>query len=99
MAVLLYLLNLTVTNGTINGLVLYVNIISINHSVFLENDNVFKPLRVFIYFINLDFSIEICFYDGMDGYFKMFLQLFFLLYLIIIAVLIIVASRYSSKIL
>ena len=99
MAVLLYLLNLTVTNGTINGLVLYVNIISINHSVFLENDNVFKPLRVFIYFINLDFSIEICFYDGMDGYFKMFLQLFFLFYLIIIAVLIIVASRYSSKIL
>ena len=99
LVVLLYLLNLTVTIGTINGIIFYANIISINDSVFLVNDNVFKPLRVFISFVNLDLGIETCFYNGMDSYVKMWLQLFFPLYLIIIAASIIIASRYSSRIL
>ena len=98
LVMLLYLLNLTVTNGTINGIIFYANIVSINDSVFLINDNVFKPLRVFMSFINLDLGIETCFYNGMDSYAKMWLQLFFPLYLISIAVSIITASRYSSKI-
>ena len=99
LVVLLYVLNLTVTNGTINGIIFYANIVSINDSVFLVNDNVFKPLRVFISFTNLDLGIETCFYNGMDSYVKMWLQLFFPTYLIIIAVSIIIASRYSSRIL
>ena len=99
LVVLLYLLNLTVTNGTINGIIFYANIVSINDSVFLVNDNVFKPLRVFISFVNLDLGIETCFYNGMDSYAKMWLQLFFPSYLIIIAVSIIIASRYSLRIL
>ena len=99
LVILLYLLNLTVTKGTINGIILYANIVSINDSVFLVNDNVFKPLRVFISFTNLDLGIETCFYNGMDSYAKMWLQLFFPLYLIIIALSIIIASRYSSRIL
>ena len=99
LVVLLYVLNLTVTNGAINGIIFYANIVSINDSVFLVNDNVFKPLRVFISFTNLDLGIETCFYNGMDSYAKMWLQLFFPSYLIIIAVSIIIASRYSSRIL
>ena len=99
LVVLLYVFNLTVTKGTINGIIFYTNIVSINDSVFLVNDNVFKPLRVFISFTNLDLGIETCFYDGMDSYAKMWLQLFFPSYLIIIAVSIIIASRYSSRIL
>ena len=99
LVVLLYVLNLTVTNGTINGIIFYANIVSINDSVFLVNDKVFKPLRVFISFTNLDLGIETCFYNGMDSYVKMWLQLFFPSYLIIIAVSIIMSSRYSSKIL
>ena len=43
----LYVLNLTVTNGTINRIIFYANIISINDSVFLTN-NLFKPLHIFI---------------------------------------------------
>ena len=71
LVVLLYVLNLTVTKRTINGIIFYANIVSINDSVFLVNDNVFKPLRVFISFTNLDLGIETCFYDGMDSYAKM----------------------------
>ena len=99
LVVLIYLLNLTVTNGTISGIIFYANIISINDSVFLENDNVFKPLKVFISFVNLDLGIETCFYKGMDSYAKMWFQLFFPFYLIVIAIFIIIASRYSSRIL
>ena len=96
---LLYLLNLTVTIGTINGLIFYANVVSINDSVFLVNDNVYKPLQVFISFCNLDLGIEACFYNGMDSYVKMFLQLFFPVYLAFIATVIIISSRYSSRIL
>ena len=99
LVILLYLLNLTVTIGTISGIIFYANIVSTNDSVFLINDNVFKPLRVFISFINLDLGIQTCFYNGMDSYAKMWLQLFFPFYLIIIAVSIIIASRYSTRIL
>ena len=99
LVVLLYVLNLTVTKGTINGIIFYANVVSINDSAFLVNDNVFKPLKVFISFANLDLGIETCFYNGMDSYTKMWLQLFFPSYLIIIAISIIIASRYSSRIL
>ena len=99
LVILLYLLNLTVTIGTINGIIFYANIVSINDSVFLVNDNVFKPLRVFVSFVNLDLGIETCFYNGMDSYAKRWLHLFFPFYLIIIAISIITTSRYSSRIL
>ena len=98
LVVLLYLLNLTVTKGTINGIILYANIISINESIFLINNNIFVPLKVFISFANLDLGIETCFYDGMDSYAKKYLQLFFPFYLIIIAIFIIIASRYSHRV-
>ena len=99
LVVLLYILNLTVTNGTISGIIFYANIVSINESVFLVNDNVFKPLQVFVSFVNLDLGIETCFYSGMDSYTKTWLQLFFPFYLLVIAASSIIASRYSSKIL
>ena len=99
LVVTLYLLNLTVTNGTIIGVIFYANIISINDSIFLANDNIFAPLRVFISFVNLDLGIETCFYNGMDGYTKMFLRLFFPLYVITIATSIIAISHYSSWVL
>ena len=99
LVVLLYLLNLTVTKATINGVILYANIININYSTFLNNDNVLDPLKMFISFVNLDLGIETCFYNGMDNYTKLWLQLFFPTYLIFIAFTIIIASRYSSRIL
>ena len=99
LVVLLYLLNLTISKGTISGIILYVNIISINDSAFLVNDNMLSPLRLFIAFLNLDLGIETCFYNSMDGYVKMWLQLFFPIYLMIIAFSIIITSRYSPRIL
>ena len=96
LVLLLFVLNLTVTDGTINGFILYVNIISINAPVIFTELNQFKPTYTFVSIANLDLGIQTCFYNGMDDYAKMWLQLAFPFYLIFIATLIIITSRYST---
>ena len=98
LVLLLFVLNLTVTDGTINGFILYVNIISINTPLFFAELNHFTPTYTFISLANLDLGIQTCFYNGMDDYAKMWLQLAFPFYLIFIATLIIITSRYSTTI-
>ena len=95
LVIMLFTFNLTVTNGIINTLIFYVNIISINYSLFCFDSN--SPDCTVLSLLNLDLGIETCFYDGMDGYTKMWLQLVFPSYLMIIAFTLIIGSRYSSK--
>ena len=95
---LLFYLNLTITTGTINTFVLYANIVSINFAIFFPQTNGFIPAYTFISLANLDLGIQTCFYNGMDDYAKMWLQLVFPFYLIFIATLIIITSRYSTTI-
>ena len=98
LVLLLFVLNLTVTDGTINMFILYANIISINTPVFFPSIRNFSPTYTFISLANLDLGIQTCFYNGMDDYAKMWLQLAFPFYLIFIATLIIITSRYSTTI-
>ena len=96
LVLLLFILNLTVIDGDINGFILYVNIISINSHVFFPHySNSINIFYVFISLVNLDLGIPTCFYSGMDDYTKMWLQLAFPAYLILIATLLIIASRHS----
>ena len=92
---LLFVLNLTVTDGTINSFILYVNIISINSDVLLPDHHAITPLRILISLANLNLGIQTCFYNAMDDYAKVWLQLAFPCYIISIATLIIVVSRCS----
>ena len=56
-------------------------------------------MYTFISLANLDLGIKTCFYNGMDDYAKMWLQLIFsIIYLIFIATLLIITSRYSTTI-
>ena len=97
LVLLLFLLNLTVTDGIINAFIIYANIISVNSTVFFPRHNYQQTELgyVFISLANLDLGIETCFYNGMDDYAKMWLQLGFPFYLILIATLLIITSRYS----
>ena len=96
LVLLLFLLNLTVTDGNINPFLLSVNIIGINIStIFPTNKSI---VYTFISLANLDLGIETCFYNGMNEYAKRWLQLAFPAYLIFIATLIIISSRYSTRI-
>ena len=95
LVIMLFTFNLTVTNGIINTLIFYVNIISINYSQFCFDNH--SPDCVILSLFNLDLGIETCFYDGMYEYAKMWLQLAFPSYLMTIAFALIIGSRYSSK--
>ena len=98
--VLLFLFHLTVAAGTINGLLFYANIVQANYRTFLEakTSNSFIAFSsAFIGWLNLDFGINTCFYDGMDIYAYSWLQFLFPIYLWIIMLIIIVSARYSRK--
>ena len=95
LVLILFILNLTVTDGTINVLLLYVNLAGINSTALFQT---FTPVYTFTSLANLDLGIQTCFYDGMDDYAKMWLQLAFPFYLIFIATSLIITSRYSSTI-
>ena len=94
---LLFVLNLTVTRGTVNGHILYVNIVWINSSYFHLHDRLITFLYYYISITNLGASFEMCFYERMDMYAKEWIQFAFPLYLILIAVSFIIGSRYSTK--
>ena len=88
-------LNLTVSQGTTNGLIFYANIIKANEAVFFPPGDT-NILTVFISWINLDLGIETCFIDGLNGYWKTWLQFVFPLYIWGITATVIIASHYSS---
>ena len=92
------LLDITISQGTINGLVFYANIIQANQDIFLPWRST-HPLSVtvFIAWLNLDFGVEICFFNGLDAYCKTWLQFVFPLYVWSIAGLIIILVKHSAS--
>ena len=93
------ILNLTVSQGTINGLIFYANIVVANRSIFFpaQHNKFLTFLTVFISWLNLDLGIETCFIKGLDGYWKTWLQFVFPFYVWAIAVAIILVSHYSTR--
>ena len=79
--------NLTVSSGTINGLIFYAKIVPINHAFFFRTPatsalKVFQHvLAIFIAWLNLDLGIETCFFNGMDAYIQTWLQFAFPFYI------------------
>ena len=94
-------LNLTATQGLINGVIFYANIVWAYKIILFPADiganYLFIFLQVFIAWLNLDFGIETCFFVGLDAYWKTWLQFLFPFYIWPIAGVIIVACRYSSR--
>ena len=96
--------NLTVSSGTISGLVFYANIVSVNHALFFRTPQTFElkvvqqMLAVFIAWLNLDLGIETCFFNGMDAYIQTWLQFAFPFYIWMIVGVIIYLSRRSTTI-
>ena len=80
LVILLFLLNLTVAVGTLQGLIFYANIVAANHHIFLPQSSN-NPASIFIAWLNLDLGIQTCFYNGMDVYAKTWLDLVFPVYI------------------
>ena len=92
-AVLMFL-NLSVSVGTINGLLFYANMVKLNEAFFFPNGSV-PVVSQFISWLNLDLGIEVCLFDGLDGYWNTWLQFVFPAYLFLLMGGIIVGCRYS----
>ena len=71
-------LNLTVAIGILNGLIFFANIVGAISSTFFSG---LSPLTRFysilISWLNLEVGFDICFFEGMDTYWKTWLQLAF----------------------
>ena len=93
---LLLVLNMTVAVGTLNGLIFYANVVYSNKSILLPFQGT-NFITVFISWLNLELGIDTCFFPGMDTYIKTWQQLAFPGYVILLVVLVIIISSYSSK--
>jgi hypothetical protein len=92
LVVLMMACNLTLASGTISGILFYANMLVANRETFFpyQRQNV---LTVFVSWLGLNFGISSCFYDGMDGFGKTWIQISFEVYLIVLVFLVIALGR------
>ena len=91
------ILNLTVTQGMINGLIFYANVIWTYQTILLPQNDRSYFLRVFIAWLNFDFGIESCFIDGLNAFIKTWLQYLFPLYTWVLIAGIVRWAKCSNK--
>ena len=100
----LFLLRLTLTTGTLNGIIFYAqaangglfDLLSLHSDVDIISTAAEKLVYVFLSILNLNLGLHICFYDGMTELWKTGLSLVFPVHLLTIVVILIVLSRYST---
>ena len=90
-------LHLTVSQGTMTGLIFYANIIQANQYTFIPWRST-HILSTFIAWLNLDLGVEMCFFEGLNAYYKIWLQFVFPFYIWSIAGFIIILSKYSRRV-
>ena len=95
---LLFILNLTISVGTINSLIFYANIAGADRvSAFLPHEFSNSFLYKFFSLLNLGTDIESCFYDGMSTYTLSWILFVFPFYIWLLSAIIIAVSHYSSR--
>ena len=103
---LLYTFKLTLTTGTLNGVIFYAQIANVGVTRFLNipcsecgTEIYFVNLAsTFISWLNLKLGFPLCFYNGMTELWKTGLSLLFPIYLLFIVGFLIILSRLSSKV-
>ena len=80
--------------GTINGLIFFCNIMSINERLFFNTTNS-SFVRVFVSLVNLDLGFTMCFYKEMSEIVKTGLQFVFPLYLWFLMLIIVMVKKYN----
>lgn len=83
--------------GTINGLIFYANLISINKTDYFGGAS-HSFFSVFIDWLNLDFGIETCYYNGLSTYQWMWLQYAFPFYMWSLVIIIIAITHKCSRV-
>ena len=94
----LTILNLTITEGTLNGLLIYATDLYGQHSYFSHgySTTLSQILWTFVAWLNLDSGFYFCVYNGMTAYAQIWLKFGYAFYLLFIQILIILLSRRST---
>lgn len=96
----LYGLNLTLTDGSINGIIFFGQTSNFNVLPFLDyfpsSFQAGRFISVFLSLLNFNLGFPLCFFDGMTEVHKIGLTLIFPLYLFAIICVVVLASRYST---
>ena len=87
---------LTVSDGYLNGIILFANIVSLYVHIFAVGSRI-TQLFVVIAWLNLDLGIDTCFFDGMNALAKVGLQFAFPLYLYILMGIITLIAKKSHR--
>ena len=97
--VLLFMLccNVTITDGTVNGLLFYVSIFSVNRDSLLRAKKSFPYLVSFISWINLDIGLDTCLFKGFNAFWQAVFNFCIPVFIWFIVGLLIYASSKSSK--
>ena len=99
--VLLFSAGLTISTGTLNGLIFFANMWNAGLLEILKYQNQsvwFDISQIYISLLNLGLGFPLCFYDGMKEIEKSWLQLVFPIYLLALVVLVVIVSRYSMRV-
>ncbi len=73
--------NITASNGAINGLIFYANLVHANREAFFVPFGTRGVLSSVIAWLNIDLGIYVCFYNGMNAYQKIWLELGYICYM------------------
>ena len=99
LVVILFVCNLTVSEGTMSGMIFYANVFAANSPVLVPSvDYPFltKFIVVFLSWLNLDPGIEMCFYDGLTQYDEVWGYFIYPVYLWAVVGLIVFLCRKSN---
>ena len=95
LVIFILLFNLIVSVGILNAIIFYANILEIRNSSNIPTSNF--DVASLLVSLNLEASFDVCFFGGMDAFWKSLLQLCFPIYIFSLVILIILISEHSSK--
>ena len=91
-------LNLIITEGAINGLLFYANIVWIYQTALflVTTSEAVDIFKVLCGWLNLDFGVEMCFIKGLDAFWKSLLQYIFPIYIWLIVYMVVLMYRHTN---
>ena len=95
--VLLLILQLTVTQGTINGLIFYATLLNVDTYTLLTGYKGAEWSVIILSFLNFELGFPVCLYDGLTEIDKALLSIVFPIYILLLAVGFVYVSRYSYR--
>ena len=96
---ILFCLSITISSKVLGGIIFFANMTEVSlRNSFTESDMYGHFLNIIFSLLNLNLGFGVCFFKGMTALYKTALQFVFPVYLWLIVVLLVLLSRFSTRI-